>query len=184
MAEGKISSGTAAGAALGTFALGIVGTYLNMSDTSPKSLEQIADALSQIAAVVDTVDSVDADTAETASAILLKASEIGVSIVEKSTEVELESVSGIILNEDKIHLDFGESVAIEMRGKERVALTFHFSGRNYLQLYVDGVLRNFRAGERVWESANTGCFLELTDHDTEAPSLAMISVCPLLEQSQ
>ena len=178
MAEGKMSGTTTAAAAIGSLGVGIVGTYLSMSDTSPKSLEQIAASLSQIVAAMEAVDNVDEGTVQTATQILLSTSEIGEALVEKSTEVELEPLAGVILNEERIKLAFEDSIAIALKGTERVALTFHFSGRNYVQLYVNDALRNFRTGQRVFESDDTGCFLELVEHDREAPSVSMIAVCP------
>ncbi|MEM7327362.1 MAG: hypothetical protein AAF437_01405 [Pseudomonadota bacterium] len=178
MAEGKIGGLTTAFAAIGSLAVGVVGTYLSMSDTTPKSLEEISDSLSKIAAAVDNVDNLDAESAATASAILLKANQIGERIFEKGTDLELENVAGVILNEDQIELGIGDTVAIELQDQERVSLTFHFAGNNYVQIYANGRLRSVSAGQRIFESEDTGCLVELFKYDREAPSLSLVSVCP------
>lgn len=179
MAEGKYSTITTAVAALGSLAVGIVGTYVSMSDTSPKSLEEIAKALTKIAAAVESVDTLDEESVATANSILLKTGEIGGAIVEKGTNVELTEYAGVVLNEEKIPLAMEETVAIELQGGERVSITFrsiHSNGSVYL--FVNNRNLNRAIGQRPYTSRETGCFLELFDVDEAAATLSLIAVCP------
>lgn len=179
MAEGKYSTITTAVAAAGSFAVGIVGTYFSMSDTSPRSLEEIATALTKIAAAVESVDTLDEESVAAANAILLSTGEIGGAIVEKGSDVELTEYAGVVLNEERIPLALGNSVAIELQGGERVSMTFeaiHSNGSVYIYVNNRKLLRG--AGQRPFTSRETGCFLELFEIDEAQQTLSLIAVCP------
>ncbi|MDJ0922691.1 MAG: hypothetical protein QNI84_16305 [Henriciella sp.] len=161
MAESKFSTITSAISGLGGLAVGAAGMFLAIGDTSPKSLEQMAVALTQIAENLDSVSEIDPNSAEEASAILIKASEISSRIVRQSSGIELPGVDAVLIQDEPLPVAIGSTQSMLLGTGDRVSVTYVRPNSNgFYTLVVNDITHTFGTGNRLFETEDGRCFIE------------------------
>jgi hypothetical protein len=178
MAEGKLLNIANAGGAVAGALVGGLGVMFALGDTSPKSLEGMASSLERIAENLDKMDPIDAASAAEAANLLTRAGEISRKVVEKAPGVELPNVDGILLTDEGVDVPSGETKTVLLANGERVSTSYVTRSGSRFGLSVNGVQHAYYIGDRVYQSEDGACFIELLRSTQNYASVVVRPVCP------
>lgn len=178
MAEGKFLSLANAGGAVAGAAVGALGVFFSLGDTSPTSLAGMATSLERIAENLDKMGDIDPASAEEASALLTRADEIGRKVVEKASGVELPNVDGILLTDEGVDVPAAETKTVLLANGERISTSYVTRSGSRFGLSVNGVQEAYHVGDRIYVSEQGGCFIELLRATPNYASVVVRPACP------
>lgn len=121
----------------------------------------MAETLADIATTLEEGNALKAEDSEQAEAILTSLSEIGVTLLNQSRDIDLKGLSAVVLTEDAMEFPLNELVPLQLATGDRVSVVFLGENSNgYASFRFNGAGYGARLGELVYGNYRDVCKME------------------------